>query len=208
MPAAAVSLIGTAYSADQASNSADKASAYMSEATAQRQEFFDIGQEQLAPYREVGEESLAKMKSVFLDGNMDEFYESADYRFNLEQGEEALARKQSAAGSRYGGAALKEATQYAQGVASNEYNNFFNRLNSMSNMGLNAVNTGVNAGQNTAAGMASDSTNQANLSMERGQSMNQAVQGGLSNYTTLSTYNDLTKSLQPTTKTVTGTFGD
>ena len=178
MPAAAVSLIGTAYAASSSASASKSASRTLAQGTAdtlaQQEKFFNIAQENLAPYREMGTEAVDKMRSVFIEGNMDEFYESADYKFNLEQGEQALSRKQSAAGSQYGGAALKEALQYSQGVASNEYGNFFNRLNSMTQTGQAAAagtaSAAMQTGASTGQTIQSGAVNQANIGMQGAQS--------------------------------------
>jgi len=207
MPAVAATIIGSAASAVIGGRAARKGSALIAQGTqaslAQQQKFFDIGQENLAPYMEIGEEAVGKIRSVFLEGNMDEFFESPDYQFNLAEGEKALERKQGAAGSRYGGRALKEATQFAQGTASGEFNNFFNRLRSVAGLGQAAAAGSAAQATTTGAGMGrtieGGSINQANLNMQGAQSMNQAIQGGLANLTTLNTYNDLKSLLtQPT----------
>lgn len=198
MPLGAV-IVGSVISGAMASNAASDAAEIGAEGTrqslAQRQKFFDITQEQLAPYRDIGEEAVTKLRDVFVRGDMDKFYTSPEYKFNLQQGEQALERKQGVAGARYGGKSLKEATRYAQGVASNEFNNFFTHLNSIAGMGENAAAGTGNAAMQTGAGMSSDimsnTQNQMNTTMAGAESLNNAIQGGISNYTTLKTYNDL-----------------
>ncbi|OFW58441.1 MAG: hypothetical protein A2Y75_01655 [Candidatus Solincola sediminis] len=50
------------------------------------------------------------------------------YNFRLGQGNDALAKAGAAAGGRISGAALKKASEYNQGFASNEYGNWFGRM--------------------------------------------------------------------------------
>lgn len=49
------------------------------------------------------------------------------YQFRLQQGEQAIGRAASAAGGRMGGATLKALQEHGQGLASQEYNNAFQR---------------------------------------------------------------------------------
>lgn len=56
-----------------------------------------------------------------------EFEESPSYQFALEQGQQGIQRAASATGRLGSGAYLKDATKYAKGLASEEYQNFLNR---------------------------------------------------------------------------------
>lgn len=49
------------------------------------------------------------------------------YQFRLAEGEKALARRRAAGGGRFGGAALREAAEFGQGLASQEYGAAFGR---------------------------------------------------------------------------------
>ena len=65
------------------------------------------------------------------------------YQFNIQQGDQALARRQNASGNYFSGAAGKELQDYGQGLADNTYNQAFNRA-------LQGFNTGLNGAQATA----------------------------------------------------------
>lgn len=89
------------------------------------------------------------------------------YKFRLDQGNAALTAKTAAGGNRFGAQALKDAVNYNQAAASQEYQNaydrymnnkktLFNQLSGMSSAGQNAAST-VGNWQNSAA------SNQANL---------------------------------------------
>ncbi|MDH3981271.1 MAG: hypothetical protein OES84_00045 [Kiritimatiellaceae bacterium] len=213
MPAAAAAVgigtIGAAYIGKKATEeAADVSATAQREAIAESRRQFDIGREDLAPYREIGAEALETIRNVFINGDMDEFYESPGYRFNLEQGEQALERKQGQAGARFGGRSLKETARFSQGLASNEFNNFFNRLSGIANIGQSAAagsaNLAASAGATNAGLIQSGGATQANLALQGGQSLNQALQGGIGNLVTLNAYNDLTKALQPQAITTIG----
>lgn len=161
-------------------------------------DMFDQARKDLAPYREVGVEAVNQIRQV-MKGNYSSFYKSPDYQFRKEEGQKALDRTQNAAGTRFSGQALKEASRYNQDLASTEYGNWFERMFGVANMGeaaaagsaANAVSTGANVAQTTMAG------GQAQAAGILGA--NEAIQGGIGNYVTLQQYNDLVNRLpQPT----------
>lgn len=197
MPAAAVGLVG----AMMARSSAKRATGAIAEGAAtsleQQERFFDIGQENFAPYMEIGEDALSKIDEVFIQGNMDEFFESADYKFNLAEGEKALSRKQGAAGSRYGGSALKEATQFAQGTASKEFGNFFSRLNTIAGLGQASAAGSARMATTTGAGMGRTSQLGGMALAESYGNQNEAIQSGLSNVVSGMSMYDALKTTQP-----------
>lgn len=208
----ATAVIGGAVLGAYTSNKASKRAASsiaegQASAEATHLKMFNLSREDLAPYREVGEDALNLIKRVFINGDLSGFTESADYRFNLQQGEQALQRKESAAGARYGGGSIKEGLRYAQGMASGEYGNFFDRLFKTANLGeaaaaqsaANATSTGTNLANTAIAG----GNARANIAMNQGQAMNNAIQGGIGNLVTLKTYNDLASRLPPPTPTTT-----
>jgi hypothetical protein len=104
------------------------------------------------------------------------------YDFRLQQGQTALDRMGAAAGGRISGAALKKASEYNQGVASQEYGNWFNRMSGIGsqldtaqqNLGIQRANIQSGLGSALAniygqagqyrSGLASNySTNQAGV---------------------------------------------
>jgi hypothetical protein len=116
---------------------------------------------------------------------MANFTNTPDYKFAFQQGLQALDRS-AAAGttpglSQGGGGAVMGAEQYGQGLASQQFGNYFNRLLSLSNLGQSAASgvsntalSGANSQGNTLQGIgasqASGTVGSAN-----------AVAGGLSN---------------------------
>lgn len=115
------------------------------------------------------------------------------YGFRLSEGEKALERSQAATTGVLGGRAVKEALRYNQDYSSNEYTNYINRLAAAAGIGqaTSTTSAGIAAGAGQAnAGL----INQIGSSKAGAyQSANQAVQGGLSNYMTMSMYDQLLK---------------
>lgn len=115
------------------------------------------------------------------------------YQFRLDQGLKALEGNQ-AANRIGGGRAIKEAIRYGQNFGSQEYGNYAESLFRLAGYGGNAINTSASSAPNYgqlygnigAAGAAGPSA------------INNAIQGGIGNYTTLTMYNDMMKRLAPT----------
>lgn len=116
------------------------------------------------------------------------FETSPGYQFRLKEGENALARAQGARGKLFSGDAIKEAMQFGQGLASDEYNTYMsravsqfgdynNRLAALAGVGQSATQAGMAAGQNFANSAASilnsGANNQANALLAGG-----AIQAG------------------------------
>lgn len=120
--------------------------------------------------------------------DMSAFFESPDYQFNLAEGQKAIDRSLAARGRALSGAGVKEGERYASGMASSEYSNFLNRLTTIAGLGSAAVNTSVGAGLTTAGQIGGAQQNAGNARASAyiagAQGVNNAVQGGISNYLT------------------------
>ncbi len=67
------------------------------------------------------------------------FFKSPGYEFRLEEGTRALDRSAAARGMLMSGGHTRELTRYGQGLASNEFNSYANRLASMAGIGQTAT---------------------------------------------------------------------
>ncbi len=114
------------------------------------------------------------------------FFESPDYQFNLAEGQKAIDRSLAARGRTLSGAGVREGIRYASGMASNEFGNFYNRLANIAGLGQSATGSTATAGMNTSNNISQNhvATGNARASgyMQTGQAVNNAVQGGVSNY--------------------------
>jgi len=124
------------------------------------------GREDLAPYRDIGYQSLKDItaQKPYLTGRFEDYrdeYLDPSMAFRLGIGEQTTQRAANVGGGALSGNTLRALQDYSQGLASTEYSNAFNRFqtergniyNTLANiagMGQNAVNTGVQAGQATA----------------------------------------------------------
>ena len=115
------------------------------------------------------------------DFSMSDFQADPGYAFRLSEGMKALDRQAAARGGLISGGALKAAARYGQNMASDEYQNAFNRyqtnraaqlnpLQSMAGMGQTTANTLGQAGQNYA-------TNAGNAYAAAGQAKAAGIMG-------------------------------
>lgn len=96
---------------------------------------------------------------------MSDFQADPGYAFRMAEGQKALQRSAAAKGGLMSGAALKAINQYGQDLASQEYQNaynrynsnqtnLFNRLGSLAGVGQTSANTLGSLGQNSASNIA------------------------------------------------------
>lgn len=157
---------------------------------------FDKSVELTEPQREIGNNALAGMASLQGLGAAPEgftgFQADPGYQFRLDQGNQAMERAMAARGIRLSGAGIKAAGEYNQGMASQEYGNWYNRLAGLAGVGQTATGQQLGAGQNYA-----NQTGQNFLNMGNAQGqgfinagnarasgymgMNDAFQGGMNN---------------------------
>jgi hypothetical protein len=115
---------------------------------------------QLEPWINVGtgaNYTLGSLYGIGPDGqptnapvNYSQFTNSPDYQFAQQQGNAALQNYENANGLAGSGGALAAASQYNEGLATQQYGNYFNRLMSLSTLGQGAASAGV-GGANAAA---------------------------------------------------------
>tara|TARA_R110000868_G_C10677076_1_gene747173 strand:- start:173 stop:739 length:567 start_codon:yes stop_codon:yes gene_type:complete len=121
---------------------------------------YRIFQEQKAlqePWRKAGEEALNKLRSPemqFTPFSADKFQADPGYAFRLSEGMKSLDRTAAARGGLLSGATLKGAQRYGQDLASQEYQNAYNRYNTDYNMRLGPLQTLAGYGQGATNNLA------------------------------------------------------
>lgn len=163
--AAAVS-VGTAlYGANQqkkgaqgAANATERAN---DAAIAEQRRQYDLTREDQQPWLQAGQSALGQLQQLN-SGDFSSFKESPDYQFTFNQGLQGLDRSAAAGGMLTSGGADADRIAYGQGMAQQQYGNYYNRL-----AGLAGV------GQQTASGLGSLGANMAgnvgNALMNTGQ---------------------------------------
>lgn len=114
------------------------------------------------------------------------FYNTPDYQFARDQGLQAIQNSAAARGGLFSGNAGRGIVDYASGVASQNYNNYTNRLAALAGIGqTSATNTGNQAivtGQSIGANMLAAGNARASGIQQGYAGINNAIQGGMSNY--------------------------
>jgi len=160
-------ILGSAVLGAASSRSAAKTQANAAGQAADLQrEQFDRQMELQAPFREVGLRALNKLEgaSEYTPFGMDQFQADPGYGFRFAQGQKALERSAAARGGLISGNTGGALQQFGQGLASQEYQNAFNRyqaerqarlgpLQSLAGVGQTSINALGQAGQNYASGM-------------------------------------------------------
>lgn len=143
----------TAYGANrQASAAKDAASAQQNAANLgidEQRRQFDTFQENIAPYLQTGQTGLRRLANLLDDPNS--IQDSAAYQWRMGQGMQGLDRSAAARGSLFGGGHQTDVLNYAQGLASQEYGNQWNRLAGLASMGQNAAVGAGSMGQQSAS---------------------------------------------------------
>lgn len=149
---------------------------------------YQIGDESFTTKAAADNRLAALMAQYDADNPIEEieyqgFQSTPGYQFRVDEGQKALDRALASRGSFDSGAALKEHQRFAQGIASNEYNNYLNRLASMSGSGQVAAN-------NAFAGFQNQGNAAANFALQGGNArassyigVGNAINQGISNVT-------------------------
>ena len=149
--------------ADAANSAADKQSNAAANSLAMQQQMFNKTQENFSPYLNIGKGatySLGSLYGIGQDGNptnanpdYSQFTNSPDYGFAQQQGNLALDRANNAKGLNLSGGALKDASQFNQGLATQQYGNYYNRLLSLSQLGQSAASGAAGSAANFSGQM-------------------------------------------------------
>ncbi len=111
------------------------------------------------------------------DAMMQALQANPAYQFNLQQGQSAIDKASAARGMYYAPTTLQELGTFAQGQASQEYGNIWNRLFNMTGMGQNAATQTGQFGANAATQAGNLGIQGANAQAAGIMGQNQAYQG-------------------------------
>lgn len=98
---------------------------------------------------QTGQEADARVRAL-MNGDFSSFQADPGYQFRQDQGLQGLSRMAAARGNYRGGATDRDIIDYNQGLASQEYGNFFDRNMAVSNQGLGTAQYLGQLGQNYA----------------------------------------------------------
>lgn len=134
------------------------------------------------PYLDVGNKATYTLGqltgSAGSQPDFSSFYNSPDYKFAKDMGEQGIERGANARGMNLSGGTLRDLSSFNSGLATQQYGNYYNRLMGLSQMGQNAA-TGLG---NLAVGQATNATSAAtgigNTMMGVGQAQASGIVGG------------------------------
>lgn len=147
------SIVGGMLGKGGAKKAAKAQAAAQREATAEQRRQFDLTRADLAPWRQSGQNALARLDRAST-GSMADFYASPDYNFRRTEGQRNIGNSFAARGGAFSGNALKALTQFNSQLASGEYGDWWGRQAGIAGVGQNATNMGVQAGQQSANNIA------------------------------------------------------
>lgn len=136
---AALSIGSSIIGGNAARKASNKQAAFQNQANDALNTTWDAAQENLNPYMKQGTQGFNILANMLNTGDMSKFFESPQYQFALQQG---LKGQQSSAGLRGLSTAPRTAQDlgnYAQNMASGEFQNYLNNMSGLGNTGYNAA---------------------------------------------------------------------
>jgi hypothetical protein len=175
---AGAALLGGAMQSRAAGKAADVSAAASDRASDVQREMFERNVELNAPFREAGINALNKLVPLteYQNFGMDQFQQDPGYAFRMSEGMKGLERSAAARGGLLSGATLKGIQRYGQDLASQEFQNAFNRYGIERERRMAPLQSLAGVGQTTSQQLGAAGTQFANTMGNIG--MNQAnVQG-------------------------------
>lgn len=111
--------------------------------TAEQRRQYDQTRNDLMPWLNAGSGALTQMQALN-GGDFSSFKASPDYQFALDQGMQSLDRSAASRGGLYSGGHSADLMKFGQGLASQNYGNYYNRLAGLAGVGQT---TGQSLGQ-------------------------------------------------------------
>ena len=185
----AVGAIGSSIIGSNASKDAAKSQKKAAKKAAQIQQKMLTQQLEVAkPYVEAGKNALVQYQTLapYQPFGMEQFQTDPGYNFRMAEGMKALERSAAARGLLQSGGTLKGIQQYGQNLASDEYQNAFQRYLAQREASMEPYRYLTGVGQAAAAGQAANigaaGSNLAELATARGNINAQSAIGSANAY--------------------------
>ena len=171
-----MSFLASAWSANKA---ADAQKSATKKTIAEQARQFDLSRADQMPWLNAGSSALTQQQAL-LKGDFSQFYQSPDYQFALDQGMKGLDRSAAARGKLYSGGYGQDLTKYAQGMATQNYNNYYDKLAGLSRTGQSTATNLGQLGQNYANAFGNAQQANANARASAYQTYGDAAKQGMS----------------------------
>ena len=113
---------------------------------------YDQTRQDMEPWRAAGQQGLAGLQRLL--ASPDSIQDSAAYQWRFNQGLQGLDRSAAARGGLFSGGHSADLMRFGQGMASQEYNDQWNRLAGLSGVGQNVNSQLGSLGANMAGNVA------------------------------------------------------
>ena len=156
--------VGGYFQGQAAKDAADVQAQSAANALAFQRKVYGDTQHNFEPYLGIGKGAINQLGGMYGIGpnahtpgqsDFSQFTASPDYQFALQQGQQALDRQGAASGGFLSGGQLKAGQQFGQGLASQQFGNYFNRLMSLATIGQNSAANAATSGGTQANNIAS-----------------------------------------------------
>ena len=174
------SVIGGASAASASRRAARAQQAGVTQSIEEQRRQFNLNRADLAPFRQTGVEATERLRRLGA-GDTSDFFTSPGFEFRREEGLRGLENRFSASGGTLSGNALRRLTEFNQGLASQEFGNFFQRQAQLAGIGQGATTTGVQAGTQISGNIANALQRGGDVRASGILGQNQAIQGTLGN---------------------------
>ena len=192
---AGAALLGGAMQSRAAGKAAATSAAASDRASDVQREMFERNVELNAPFREAGINALNKLVPLteYQNFGMDQFQQDPGYAFRMSEGMKGLERSAAARGGLLSGSTLKGIQRFGQDLASQEFQNAFNRYGIERERRLAPLQSLAGVGQTTSQQLGAAGTQFANTIGNIG--MNQANVQGNAGMARASAYGDTLNQL-------------
>lgn len=184
--AGGAAIVGGALSSKSAGKAANASSSANDATVNEARRQFDLTREDTANQRQLGNEAIDRLRSIFMGGDLSAVTSDPGYAFGLNEGISAIDKSAIANGRLFSGGTGKALTRYGTDYATTKVNDTTQRLLALAGMGNQGITTSANMGSNTTSIIAGSNANNAaqrgSAYMAGGAGVNNAIQGGISNY--------------------------
>lgn len=192
---AAATVASAAIGSRSASKAASASAAASDRAGDVQREMFERNVELNAPFREAGVNALNKLVPMteYQNFGMDQFKADPGYAFRMSEGMKGLERSAAARGGLMSGGTLKGIQRFGQDLASQEFQNAFNRYGIERERRMAPLQSLAGVGQTTSQQLGAAGTGFANTMGNIG--MTNAMNQGNAGMARASTYSDTINQL-------------
>lgn len=135
-----------AYQGYQSGKAGDAAAAGQQASIDEQRRQYDQTRQDYQPWMDAGTGALNQMQ-LLNAGDYSSFYDAPDYQFSYDQGLQTLDRGAASRGSLYSGGADADRIAYGSGMASQNYNNYYGKLEGLAGLGQSSTTNLSQLGQ-------------------------------------------------------------